>query len=120
MDKRLRVLGLTVSQYSSLELLSARPGVSNADLARGVFVRRQATHQLLAGLQRQKLIRIDGEGKEQRLHLTPTGASLLKEASTAVAAIEEHMLAALDSNSRNLLRDSLNTCASALSTPENA
>jgi hypothetical protein len=50
MEASLRSLGLSVPQYSCLEILSARPGISNADLARGVFVTRQAMHQLLGGL----------------------------------------------------------------------
>lgn len=116
MDERLREIGLTVSQYSSLELIAARPGVSNADLARGVFVSRQATHQLLGGLRELNLIEVIGEGRDQRLHLTPTGARRLKEASAAVAAIEERMLDGLDQSRRKMLLDSLNDIASTLAT----
>jgi hypothetical protein len=35
MEASLRSLGLSVPQYSCLEILNARPGISNADLARG-------------------------------------------------------------------------------------
>ena len=45
MDAELRHCDLSVPQYASLELLAQRPGLTNADLARGVFVTRQATHQ---------------------------------------------------------------------------
>jgi len=38
MDRALRSQGLTVSQYSVLELLSRTPGQTNAQLARGAFV----------------------------------------------------------------------------------
>lgn len=114
MDEQLREIGLTVSQYSSLELISSRPGVSNADLARGVFVSRQATHQLLGGLREQNLIEVIGEGRDQRLHLTPIGAKRLQEASAAVAAIEERMLEGLDQAQRKTLLDNLNSFASTL------
>ena len=120
LDECLRDLELTVSQYSSLELISSRPGLSNADLARGVFVSRQATHQLLGGLRRRNLIEVIGEGREQKLLLTAVGASRLEEASAAVASIEEQMLGGLDRSRRKLLLDSLNACASALTTPPEA
>ncbi len=42
MDVALRPLQLTVPQYACLELLGQRPGLSNAELARGVFVTRQS------------------------------------------------------------------------------
>lgn len=50
MDKALREHDLTVPQYSCLELLDERPGLSNADLARGTFVTRQSANVVLRGL----------------------------------------------------------------------
>lgn len=114
MDERLRELGLTVPQYSSLELLAHSPGISNADLARGVFVSRQATHQLLAGLKRLQLVEIDGTGRDQRLRLTPKGTRTLHDASAAVAQTEERMLSGLDATERRALRRALDSCAEAL------
>lgn len=114
MDERLRELDLTVSQYSSLELLARYPGISNADLARGVFVSRQATHQLLAGLKRLELVEVDGTGREQRLRLTPSGAKKLETASAAVAAVEETMLSGLTPLQRDTLRQALQACVTAL------
>lgn len=114
MDERLRELELTVSQYSSLELLHQFPGISNADLARGVFVSRQATHQLLAGLKRLGLVEVDGAGRDQRLRLTPKGTRTLSDASAAVADVEELMLSGLDARQRDALRHALNSCATAL------
>jgi len=40
MDAELRSHGLSVPQYACLKLLSQRPGLSNAELARGAFVTR--------------------------------------------------------------------------------
>ena len=42
MDEALRRHGLTVPQYACLELLDQRPGLTNAELARGAFVSRQS------------------------------------------------------------------------------
>lgn len=115
MDARLREFGLSVPQYACLELLAQRPGLSNAELARGVFVSRQATHQLLSGLRASELLDTEGAGREQRLALTKHGSTLLAAASKAVAEIEEEMLAPLSSGRRAALRTALRTCADALS-----
>jgi len=114
MDARLRELDLSVPHYACLELLAQRPGLSNAELARGVFVSRQATHQLLTGLTGSGLIEVHGTGRDQRLTLTAHGSTLLAAASTAVADIEEQMLADLSSEQRAALLALLNTCADAL------
>ena len=53
MDAGLRPLGLSVSQYSCLELLGQRPGLSAAELARGAFVTRQSMNVLLQTLERE-------------------------------------------------------------------
>src|ERR1700753_1004576 len=60
MDAALREHGLTVPQYSCLEQLAHQPGLTNAELARGTFVSRQAMHQLLATLKSLDLVRGDG------------------------------------------------------------
>src|SRR4028118_1939771 len=56
MDAALRPLELTVPQYACLELLGQRPGLSNAELARGAFVTRQSMHGVLRGLQDRGLL----------------------------------------------------------------
>ena len=71
MEASLRSFGLSVPQYSCLEILDARPGISNADLARGVFVTRQAMHQLLGGLQEAELVSAGGQGRVQRYSFDP-------------------------------------------------
>jgi len=45
-----------VPQYSCLELLGQRSGLSNAELARGTFVTRQSMNQVLRGLQDRGLV----------------------------------------------------------------
>ncbi|MEU8615070.1 MarR family transcriptional regulator, partial [Actinoplanes sp. NPDC048791] len=56
MDAVLRPLQLTVPQYSCLELLGQRPGLSNAELARGTFVTRQSMNVVLQGLEERGLV----------------------------------------------------------------
>ena len=114
MDECLRDLDITVSQYSSLELLAHKPGLSNAELARAVFVSRQATHQLLAGLTREGLVEIEGAGRDQRLYVTERGIERLRQASAAVAEVERAMIASLAAQEREVLHRNLVACAEAL------
>lgn len=114
MDAALRPLGLSVPQYSCLEILGARPDVSNADLARGVFVTRQAMHQLLGGLQEAGLVSGSGQGRVQRYALTADGQRTLAAASAAVAAVEEQMLSGLPASERRRLLSDLEKCTAAL------
>lgn len=115
MDAELRHCDLSVPQYASLELLAQRPGLTNADLARGVFVTRQATHQLLAGLRHAGLIEIEGAGRHQRIAITELGAGRLADASHRVAMVEQRMLASLSVDRQAELFSSLGACAEALS-----
>ena len=114
MEGSLRSLGLSVPQYSCLEILDARPGISNADLARGVFVTRQAMHQLLRGLQDADLVSAGGRGRVQRYSLTPEGRRVIEAASAAVAAVEEQMLSGLPPSERQRLQHDLERCTAAL------
>jgi DNA-binding MarR family transcriptional regulator len=117
MDAELRTHDLSVPQYACLELLAQRPGLSNAELARGAFVTRQAMHQLLTGLRATGLVTAEGVGRARRLALTAAGTARLAAASTAVAAVEEQMLAPLSTAQRKRLHNDLNTCAAALAAP---
>ena len=114
LDSTLRDVGLTVPQWATLEVLAHHPGVSNAELARRVFVTRQATHQVLAGLKRDGLVATSGIDRHQRLRLTADGARRRAEASHAVAVVEERMLAGLDPHARADLRQNLAACVRAL------
>ncbi len=111
MDAALREHGLSVSQYSCLELLAQRPGVSNAELARGAFVTRQAMHQLLGGLRTAGLVASSGHGRHERLSLTPAGVDRLTGASRAVAGLEEQMVASFSAPRRDRLRADLDALA---------
>jgi DNA-binding MarR family transcriptional regulator len=115
MDAALRDHDLTVPQYSCLEQLAHRPGLTNAELARGTFVSRQAMHQLLGTLRNSGLVRSDGAGRHEHFTLTDHGAECLAGASAAVAAVQERMLATFDSEQRRRLYADLTACADALS-----
>jgi len=117
MDEALRPLGLSVSQYACLELLGQRPGLSAAELARGVFVTRQSMHTLLQGLEERGLIARPAaapHGRALPATLRPEGARQLARASAVVAEVEARMVAGLPPAARHRLRDDLAGCAAAL------
>jgi DNA-binding MarR family transcriptional regulator len=114
MDAALRPLGLTVPQYACLELLGQRPGLSNADLARGAFVTRQSMNVVLQGLEARGLVTRPAEaphGRQLPAELTPAGRDQLRAASTAVRAVEVKMCAGLSPARQKDLLASLTACA---------
>ncbi len=95
MEEALRPLGLTVTQYSCLELLAQRPGLSASDLARGAFVTRQSMNVVLQGLDQGGLVtRSAGAavGRTLPTRLTPRGRETLEHATAAVRGVEVRML----------------------------
>src|SRR3984885_4383792 len=72
----LRPLGMSVTHYSCLELLSQRPGLSNSELARGAFVTRQSMNVLVQSLERDGFVRRPSAAPVGRVlptELTPLG-----------------------------------------------
>jgi DNA-binding MarR family transcriptional regulator len=98
MEEALRPLGMTITQYSCMELLAQRPGSSNSDLARGAFVTRQSMNVLLQSLERDGSVTRPAEeavGRVQPTRLTAQGRRELAAASAAVRAVELRMTADL-------------------------
>lgn len=116
-DAALRPLALTVPQYACLELLGQRPGLSNAELARGAFVTRQSMNGVLRGLQDRGLVTrplTAPHGRALPTELTSVGREQLGSASAAVRVVEQRMLASLPPANQRQLHDALATCAAAL------
>ncbi|WP_375432570.1 MarR family winged helix-turn-helix transcriptional regulator [uncultured Friedmanniella sp.] len=117
MDTVLRPLELTVPQYSCLEVLGQRPGLSNAELARATFVTRQAMGGVLRGLQERGLVTrpaVASHGRALPTELTVLGRQRLRAASAAVHAVERQMLSGLPVADQQRLLDDLITCTTSL------
>ena len=113
MDSALRPLHLTVPQYACLELLGQRPGLSNAELARGTFVTRQSMNVVLRGLEERGLVtrpETAPRGRELPTALTETGRVHLRAASAAVRNVERKMCAGLTPAQQRELLNSLTAC----------
>ncbi|GAA3593501.1 MarR family transcriptional regulator [Kineosporia mesophila] len=98
MEEVLRPLGMNVTRYSCLELLSQRPGLSSSELARGAFVTRQSMNVLLQALEREGFVTRPAEapvGKVLPTQLTPLGRANLEKATVAVRSVEVRMLSGM-------------------------
>lgn len=123
MDAVLRPLRLTVPQYSCLEVLDQRPGLSSAELARATFVTRQSMNLVLQGLQQRGLLTrpaVAEHGKTRPTQLTDAGRDQLEAAGAAVAAVQRQMLAPLTIDAQRRLRADLAACAAALTAQPDA
>jgi DNA-binding MarR family transcriptional regulator len=110
MDAVLRPLQLTVPQYSCLELLGQRPGLSNAGLARGTFVTRQSMNVVLQGLEARGLVTRPAtavRGRELPAVLTEAGREQLHAASTAVRSVEKKMCTGLSPERQQAVLETL-------------
>ncbi|WP_433801245.1 MarR family winged helix-turn-helix transcriptional regulator [Actinomycetospora sp. CA-084318] len=117
LDRDLRPLELTVSQYSCLEVLGQRPGLSNSELARATFVTRQTMNEILRGLQARDLLTRPAtatSGRSRPVELTAAGRRALESASAVVAAVEERMVTALPADRRARFLADLRHCVQAL------
>jgi DNA-binding MarR family transcriptional regulator len=101
---------LTVQEYTTLSVLRARPGLSNAQLARRALVAPQSMLEILAKLERRRLVaRAVDPGHGRILRTTPTeaGLALLAGADPAVAAIQDKVLAGVPSAQRAVLESAM-------------
>ena len=91
MDTALRPHGLTPPQYGVLSVLARNPGLSGADLARAVNTTPQAANEVLATLERKRLIERrphPTHGRILQATLTDEGQRRLQAANPAVRALE--------------------------------
>jgi DNA-binding MarR family transcriptional regulator len=117
MAAALRPHGLTVSQYSCLELLSQRPDQSNAQLARGMFVTPQSMNDVLRGLQSRSLVERPREvpvGRARPTRLSASGRALLEHARGALAPVEQRMLATMTASDQAQMLACLRSIATGL------
>ncbi|GAB5902146.1 MarR family transcriptional regulator [Mycobacteroides chelonae] len=121
MDQVLREHDLTVPQYACLEVLAARPGLSNAELARATFVTRQSMNVVLKALQNDGLLTRPATvttGRARPASLTAEGRRRLHAAQQAVYAIEIRMISAIAQQRLPHLMQDLDQLAHALGTTE--
>jgi DNA-binding MarR family transcriptional regulator len=113
LDNLLRPAGLTALQYTALTVLERHPDMSAAQLARNSFVTAQSMADMITALEGRGLIERHRDQADRRrlvVALTSAGRELLDDYRDQVAALEERMLAGLDSGETSQLRHSLHAC----------
>ena len=112
---KLRPLGLTLPQYVCMQMLHHTPGMSNAELARGSFVTRQAMNTVLHDLEKADLVArpaTAASGRTLPARLTERGEALLEEALPEVWAAEDEILGTLSAEERHELKRLLSAAIS--------
>ena len=105
---------VTVQQYTALSVLSARPGLSNAQLARRSLMTPQGMNQALALLADSGLVRRVPQIDNRRIlsiELTARGAAVVRRCDMAVDEFERQLLARLSPQQRHELNDTLSLLA---------
>ena len=103
LEARLRPLGVTSPQYTLLSVLRARPGLTNAQLARRAMITPQSMHRIMLVLEARGLIVRPQDAShhaERRAKLTPAGEAMLDACEGAVCQLEARMLAGLPETER--------------------
>jgi DNA-binding MarR family transcriptional regulator len=103
----LEPLELAFPQYICLRMLSHTSGLSNAELARGANVSRQAMNIVLQRLEDRGLVTRPGSARSGRAlptELTPAGLDLLARTDAGVDAAERTVLANLSEPDRRELK----------------
>jgi DNA-binding MarR family transcriptional regulator len=109
---------LSVQEFTTLSVLSSRPGLSNAQLARRALVTPQAMIEILSKLEDRGLVRreIDpAHGRILRAELTPEGHDLLGESDPAIRRIQDDLLANVPEVDREAAMRAMNVAMANLS-----
>jgi DNA-binding MarR family transcriptional regulator len=118
MRTRLAQCGLSVQEYTALSVLGARPGLSNAQLARRALVTPQSMIEILSRLERRELVAREADPRHARIlrgNLTKRGRALLRDADRAVAGIQEQILADVPQRERPILVEGMRAVMNRLS-----
>lgn len=105
---------LTLSEVTTLSVLAARPGLSNARLARRSLVTPQAMHKVIRQLETAGLVERAGSpsgGRSLETTVTAEGRALLDRVESKMAAAEAVFLDPLDPAERRQLRTLLRKVA---------
>jgi DNA-binding MarR family transcriptional regulator len=103
MRQSLAQWNLSVQEFTTLSVLSARPGLSNAQLARRALVTPQAMIEILSKLEGRGLVRRDvdpSHGRILRAELTPAANDLLALTNPEINGIQDDLLASVPDRDR--------------------
>lgn len=109
-ERLLRREGLSVTQYSALLVLSERPGITGAQLARHCLITPQSMVPVLASLEDQGFIDRRPSAVHAKVYeitLTPEGLRKVERADVLAGAVERHLAGAFSDAEHRQLKDLL-------------
>lgn len=105
---------LTLNQYTTLSILVARPGLTNAQLARRALVSPQAMNQAINALIKQGFVERQPHPtnrRKLRVTLTPAGKVMLGKVEAIIDQAEDKILQRLGDSERVDLQRNLRILA---------
>ena len=106
LEAALQGSGLSLPEFTALSVLAARPGLSNARLARRSLVTPQAMHKVIRSLEQDGFVTRTAAphgGRTLEAQITEAGSKLLNEMLPRIAEAEDRTLIALDQAERREL-----------------
>ena len=106
----LRDYSITPAQYLMLSLSRRGGEMSSASLARRFTISPQSMNEMIAGLERKKLIARTVAGERRRtlqINLTAEGTKLLKACDRAVVRMEKRLFSSLSATELHSFRNAL-------------
>lgn len=113
--------GLSTSQFATLMMVAARPGMSVSEIAREVGSTRQAANEMLGGLESEGLIERHANPADKRshqIHITAAGRERYAAAQVSVARREAELEADLTAEQQATIRSWMTGIAAACSSSE--
>lgn len=113
-DAALQATGLTLAQYTVMQVISRSPDASSAQIARECNVSRQSLQDLMRILRDSGWVRIAEQptaGRSLPIRITPEGRKVLRKADRAVSRIEDRMLAGISQREVDRVVGLLRRCA---------
>jgi DNA-binding MarR family transcriptional regulator len=119
MDRALRTVDITPTQFYALAHIAQSPGLSGADLARGLMTTPQAVATLLRRLSTAGLVANDqpGRGVAGAVRLTAAGQAKLGRAGAVAVAAEAVALSSLSAADQKVVAGVLRSLLTELDEP---
>ena len=109
--------GLTTRQYTTLSVLAQYPNISSAQLARLTFVSPQAANEMVATLERKRLLSrsVDADNRRRvKVRVTRAGTDTLSKCDALVDGLEAEVFRGLAPRDRAHFHRMLQTCLDAI------
>ena len=114
-ERALKDLELSTSEYTALSVIDAHPHITSARLARAMMISRQVAGRTVAELVTADLAFAahSPSGRTSSVSITERGTRILSDAHTRVSAVEAHILGPLSNDESSTLIAAMRRCADA-------